>query len=140
MMIGNLSTAVTAHKRPTLADIEKRRVGLLTHFGLHSQTSTSPASLDPASPPTSAPSTPEPLPASAPSHPSAEIQPGEAGLHGLSVNPAPYEPESKPEPQHSLQSVFEEYALYGLAGQAVRTLVPHTEAQPEAILLQSCPN
>src|SRR5271170_7412565 len=63
-------------------------------------------------------------------------------------NPSPHEPEPKPEPQpalrkepaaepqHSLQSVFEEYALYGLAGQAVRTLAPHTEAQPEAILLQ----
>jgi hypothetical protein len=32
--------------------------------------------------------------------------------------------------------MFEQYALYGLAGQAVRTLAPHTEAQPEAILLQ----
>ncbi len=40
------------------------------------------------------------------------------------------------EPQQSLQSVFEEYALYGLAGEVVRTLAPHTEAQPEAILLQ----
>jgi hypothetical protein len=35
-----------------------------------------------------------------------------------------------------MHPVFEEYALYGLAGQAVRTLAPHTEAQPEAILLQ----
>jgi hypothetical protein len=34
------------------------------------------------------------------------------------------------------QSVFDQYALYGLAGEAVRTLAPHTEAQPEAILLQ----
>jgi hypothetical protein len=33
-------------------------------------------------------------------------------------------------------SVFDRYALYGLAGEAVRTLAPHTEAQPEAILLQ----
>ena len=32
--------------------------------------------------------------------------------------------------------MFEQYALYGLAGQAVRMLTPHTEAQPEAILLQ----
>jgi hypothetical protein len=38
--------------------------------------------------------------------------------------------------QHTLKSVFNEYALYGLAGEAVRTLAPHTEAQPEAILLQ----
>jgi hypothetical protein len=66
----------------------------------------------------------------------------------LSVNPAPFPPEPQPgpqpplrqepapQPQHSLRSVFEEYALYGLAGQAVRALAPHTEAQPEAILLQ----
>src|SRR5271168_2684483 len=39
-------------------------------------------------------------------------------------------------PEYSLHPVFDQYALYGLAGQAVRTLAPHTEAQPEAILLQ----
>jgi hypothetical protein len=39
-------------------------------------------------------------------------------------------------PQHTLKSVFEQFALYGLAGEAVRALAPHTEAQPEAILLQ----
>src|SRR6201994_4087202 len=38
--------------------------------------------------------------------------------------------------QQTLKSVFNEYALYGLAEEAVRTLAPHTEAQPEAILLQ----
>jgi hypothetical protein len=32
--------------------------------------------------------------------------------------------------------MFEQFALYGLAGEVVRTLAPHTEAQPEAILLQ----
>src|SRR5271154_4393566 len=32
--------------------------------------------------------------------------------------------------------MFEQYVLYGIAGEAVRTLAPHTEAQPEAILLQ----
>jgi len=42
----------------------------------------------------------------------------------------------EPAPQHSDQAVFEQYALYGLAGKAVRALAPHTEAQPEAILLQ----
>ncbi len=152
MMTGNLSTAVTAHK-PTRADIEKRMRELLTQAGLHSQNLTSAASPD--SPPTRALPTPEPLPA--PPQPPAELQPGETGLHGLPANPAPYEPELQPEPppplgacpersrmgqepvpepQQSLQSVFEEYALYGLAGQAVRTLAPHTEAQPEAILLQ----
>src|ERR1700733_5000093 len=47
------------------------------------------------------------------------------------------EPRPRPnEPQHSLRSTFDEYALYGLAGEAVRTLAPHTEAQPEALLLQ----
>src|SRR5271168_3914826 len=39
-------------------------------------------------------------------------------------------------PQESRRSVFDRYALYGLAGHTVRTLAPHTEAQPEAILLQ----
>src|SRR5579863_5171856 len=47
------------------------------------------------------------------------------------------EPRPRPnEPQHSLRSIFDEYALYGPAGEAVRTLAPHTEAQPEVILLQ----
>ena len=46
--------------------------------------------------------------------------------------PAP-EPRLRPKkPLHSLRSVFDEYALYGLAGEAVRTLAPHTAA----ILLQ----
>ncbi len=44
--------------------------------------------------------------------------------------------EPAPAPQLSLQDVFDRYALYGLAGKAVRSLAPHTEAQPEAILLQ----
>ena len=148
MMTGNLDTGVTAHKRFTLADIQKQRIEPLTHVGLHSRNSTSPASLDPASPPTRSLPTPEPLPISAPLHPSEELQPREAALSGLSVNPASHPPEpqpkpqpplhqqSAPAPQQSLKSVFEKCALYGLAGQAVRTLAPHTEAQPEAILLQ----
>ena len=90
--------------------------------------------------------TPEPLPA--PPHPPAELQPGETGLHGLPVNPAPYEPEPQPEPraplpqepapQQSLQSVFEEYALYGLAGQAVRTLActPRPSRPPHHCLVR----
>src|ERR1700760_2424268 len=46
-------------------------------------------------------------------------------------------PQPRPnQPQHSLRSIFDEYALYGLAGEVVRTLAPHTEAQPEALLLQ----
>ena len=148
MVIDNSSTAAPAHKRPTFADIEKRMGELLTQAGLHSRNSTSPASLDPDLPPTRALPTPEPLPISAPPHPSDELQPGEAAPSSLSVNPASHEPKPQPEPrpplhqqsapgpQQSLKSVFEKFALYGLAGQAVRTLAPHTEAQPEAILLQ----
>src|SRR5450755_3768513 len=59
----------------------------------------------------------------------------QAGLHSQHQTvPASQEP--APQPQHSDQPIFEQYALYGLAGEAVRTLAPHTEAQPEAILLQ----
>src|SRR5271156_5193876 len=59
----------------------------------------------------------------------------QAGLHSQTQTvPACQEP--APQPEHSDQAVFEQYALYGLAGEAVRALAPHTEAQPEAILLQ----
>jgi hypothetical protein len=95
--------------RPNLAEIEQQRKDLLTQVGLPSQNSTNPADPVPASPPITALPTPEPLPA-----PSQQA----------------------PAPQHTRQSVFDQYALYGLAGEAVRTLAPHTEAQPEAILLQ----
>jgi len=50
-------------------------------------------------------------------------------------DPAP-PPITAPAPQRSRKSIFNQFALYGLAGEAVRTLAPHTEAQPEAILLQ----
>jgi hypothetical protein len=56
--------------------------------------------------------------------------------------PIPPEPEPKPPlpqnpaPPQSEKTPFEQYALYGLAGKIVRTLAPHIEAQPEAILLQ----
>src|SRR5450631_779360 len=72
--------------------------------------------------------------------------PGPPSRHATSVADPPSpptaalpnpEPRLRPkEPLHSLRSVFDEYALYGLAGEAVRTLAPHTEAQPEALLLQ----
>ena len=101
-MIGNLSTSLTKPRLPTLAQIERRRHELLTQAGLHSHHQTSPASLDPASPPTRALPTPAPLAASAPLRPSAELKPDEAGLCGLSVNPAPFPPESQPEPQPPL--------------------------------------
>ena len=142
MIIDSLSTELAGHKQPTLADIEQRTHELLTQTGLHPQHQTSPATLDSISSQTTA------LPTPAPLRPSAQLQPGEAGLHGLSVNPAPLPPEPQPkpqpplrqepalQPQHSSDPIFEQYALYGLAGEAVRTLAPHTEAQPEAILLQ----
>ena len=90
----------------TLAEIERQWEELHTQADLPSQHATGPADPDPASPPITALSTPKPLPPS----------------------PGPT--------QHTLKSVFEQFALYGLAGEAVRTLAPHTEAQPEAILLQ----
>ena len=43
--------------------------------------------------------------------------------------PASREP--APQPEHSDQAIFEQYALYGLAGEAVRALAPHTEASPK---------
>ncbi len=132
-MIGNLSTSLTKPKLPTLAEIERRRHELLTLAGLHSQHQTSPAS-------------PTPLrrkPARCPlGTASAALPPRSA--HPRSLNRAAracpersrmgQEPAAAP--QLSLQDVFDRYALYGLAGQAVRSLAPHTEAQPEAILLQ----
>src|SRR5271154_2302425 len=45
-------------------------------------------------------------------------------------------PPIPPPPNPAGHPVFEQFALYGLAGEAVRALAPHTEAQPEAILLQ----
>jgi hypothetical protein len=63
-MTRNLSMSLTKPRLPTLAEIERRRRQLLTQAGLHSQHQTSPASLDPASPPTRALPTPEPLPLS----------------------------------------------------------------------------
>jgi hypothetical protein len=102
-MIETLETGITSPRLPTLADIEQRTEELLAQAAHLSRQATSVA--DPASPPTAAQPTPEPL-------------------------------RPPKEPQHTLQSVFDEYALYGLAGEAVRTLATHTEAQPEAILLQ----
>ena len=59
-----------------------------------------------------------------------------AGLHFQHQTVPASQEQPAPQPQHSDQAVFEQYALYGLAGEAVRALAPHTEAQPEAILLQ----
>jgi hypothetical protein len=56
-------------------------------------------------------------------------------------NPPEPEPEPPPQPrptpaQPPTKFHLREQALYGLAGQVVRTLAPHTEAHPAAILLQ----
>jgi hypothetical protein len=51
-----------------------------------------------------------------------------------SLNPAP--PEEAPAPGPSVTPKLDEAALHGLAGLAVRTIAPHTEAHPAAILLQ----
>jgi hypothetical protein len=76
------------------------------------------------------------------------VAPAAAPASQTSVSQAPLPPKPEPEPPLSQKpgqapapprtqrSVFEQYALYGLAGKIVRTLAPHTEAQPEAILLQ----
>jgi hypothetical protein len=50
--------------------------------------------------------------------------------------PLSQKPEQDPPPLQTQQSVFNQFALYGLAGKLVRTLAPHTEAEPEALLLQ----
>jgi hypothetical protein len=58
----------------------------------------------------------------------------QAGLHSQDQTvPASQEPPPQPQLGHP---AFVRFALYGLAGEVVRALAPHTEAQPEAILLQ----
>jgi hypothetical protein len=54
---------------------------------------------------------------------------------GLQQPPEP-PPQPHPTPQPPAKFHLREQALYGLAGQVVRTLAPHTEAHPAAILLQ----
>ena len=51
----------------------------------------------------------------------------------LHIRPAPPTP---PPPSLPPNPILSEAALYGVAGLAVRTLAPHTEAHPAAILLQ----
>jgi hypothetical protein len=81
------------------------------------------------------------------SHPAfAELQRRRAELLNNTPDPEP-DPEPGPAPQPPPQPRptplqapakfhLREQALYGLAGQVVRTLAPHTEAHPAAILLQ----
>ena len=106
---------ITRPSPPTLAEIEQQREDLPTQGDLPSEHATAPADPDPAPPPiTVLPTRNHPTPRSA---------------HSLLST-------STRRPRTPSGSVFDQYALYGLAGEAVRTLAPHTEAQPEAILLQ----
>ena len=81
----------------------------------------------------------------------ADLQRRRAELHSLppqpehpteppeppSLNPAPpAEAPLTPAPCPSVTPKLDEAALHGLAGLAVRTIAPHTEAHPAAILLQ----
>ena len=81
----------------------------------------------------------------------ADLQRRGAELHSLSpqpehpteppelppLNPAPpAETPLTPAPGPSVTPKLDEAALHGLAGLAVRTIAPHTEAHPAAILLQ----
>jgi len=68
----------------------------------------------------------------------AELQSRSAELLDNPPEPAP-EPPPQPRPaslKPPAKFHLREQALYGLAGQIVRTLAPHTEAHPAAILLQ----
>ena len=76
-------------------------------------------------------------------HSFAEIQRRRAEMERLNstLPPAPQplpepSPRPRPTPQWPANFHLRKQALYGLAGQVVRTLAPHTEAHPAAILLQ----
>ena len=68
----------------------------------------------------------------------AELQHPRAELCDNPPEPAPEPPQqTRPTPpQPPAKFPLREQALYGLAGQVVRTLAPHTEAHPAAVLLQ----
>ena len=55
----------------------------------------------------------------------------QAGLHSRHQTVPASQEQPAPQPQQSDQAIFEQYALYGLAGEAVRALAPHTEASPK---------
>jgi hypothetical protein len=65
--------------------------------------------------------------------PKARSQPPEPEINP--IDPAPG-PASTSPPPRCPQPVLAEAALHGLAGLAVRTIAPHTEAHPAAILFQ----
>src|SRR5580658_5665715 len=77
-------------------------------------------------------------------HRRAELLDLPTQLQAQAPEPAPDPPPtSAPAPQLSLQAsaspILGEAALQGLAGLAVRTIAPHTEAHPAAILLSCWP-
>jgi hypothetical protein len=74
----------------------------------------------------------------------ADIQRRRAELLGTQSQPHPQippplptpEPQPTPPPRASAELKLGQAALYGPAGLAVRTIAPHTEAHPAAVLLQ----
>src|ERR1700744_755696 len=68
----------------------------------------------------------------------AELERRRAELLENPPQPQPEPPPRRVQPLYQPPAKFQlrEQALYGLAGQVVRTLAPHTEADPAAILLQ----
>ena len=105
-MIRQTTTGIGRPHLPTFADIERRRAELL---GLLQQLQqhTQPPEPDPYFP-----SSPEPDPA------------------------PPPEPPRTPAPRSIANPNLDDAALHGLAGLAVRTIAPHTEAHPASLLLQ----
>jgi len=97
---------------PTPAEIERRRAELLSYQSDHPRQQIPP---DPAEPP--------PLSAQAP----VPMEDPPPIQHELSTSPPPRAP---------AELRLGGSALYGLAGSAVRTMAPHTEAHTSAILLQ----
>jgi hypothetical protein len=107
-MIRNLRTGIGRPFIPTLADVQRRRAELLALLPqLHPEQHNQPPEPDPRFP-----SSPEPDPLPAP------------------------EPPRTPAPRPLATPKLGEAALHGLAGLAVRTIAPHTEAHPASILLQ----
>ncbi len=105
-MIGNVSTAIRRFALPTLAEIEHRRAELLGYLSDHPHAADPPTSAEP-------PSFPE-----------------------NNSPPMPQELSTLPPPRPPAELRLGEAALYGLAGSAVRTMAPYTEAHTAAILLQ----
>jgi hypothetical protein len=117
-MIGKTANALAPSALPTLADLRQRTAELL-EIQSQLQAQSPEPDLDPPSRSDQAPRS-SLAPPQRPTNPACPACPGT--------------PRSEP-------WVLGEAALYGLAGLAVRTIAPHTEAHPAAILLQllACP-